>query len=45
HVVRRGETLSSLARKYGVSVEALMSANGLRSARGLQAGRRLTIPG
>ena len=44
HVVRRGETLAGLARRYGVSVSALMTANGLRSARDLRAGRRLTIP-
>jgi LysM repeat protein len=44
HLVRRGETLSSLARRYGVSVESLMSANGLRSARALRAGIRLRIP-
>lgn len=44
HVVRRGETLSALAKRYGTTVEALMQANGLRSSRGLQAGTRLTIP-
>jgi membrane-bound lytic murein transglycosylase D len=44
HVVRRGETLGSLARRYRVSVAALMSANGIRSARDLRAGQRLTIP-
>jgi membrane-bound lytic murein transglycosylase D len=44
HVVRRGETLTSLARRYGVSVEALKAANGLRTAADLKAGRRLTIP-
>jgi membrane-bound lytic murein transglycosylase D len=43
HVVRRGETLSSLARRYGVSVEALMTVNRLRSSH-LRAGDRLTIP-
>lgn len=44
HLVRRGETLAGLAKRYRVSVAALMAANGLRSARDLQAGRRLTIP-
>jgi membrane-bound lytic murein transglycosylase D len=42
--VRRGDTLTLLARRYGTSVEALMKANGLRSARSLRAGMRLTIP-
>jgi membrane-bound lytic murein transglycosylase D len=44
HLVRRGETLEGLARRYGTSVQALMQANALRSARALQAGRRITIP-
>jgi membrane-bound lytic murein transglycosylase D len=44
HVVRRGETLSSLSRRYGVSVQALMQKNGMSSSR-LRAGQRLKIPG
>lgn len=44
HVVRRGETLSSLSRRYGVSVAALMEENGMSSSR-LRAGQRLKIPG
>lgn len=44
HLVRRGETLSALARRYGVSVAALMEANGLRSAGDLKAGVRIVIP-
>jgi len=44
HLVRRGETLSGLARRYGVSVQALLELNGLSSARRLQAGRRIKIP-
>ena len=43
HVVRRGETLSALARRYGVSVQALMSANEMSSSR-LRAGQKLRIP-
>lgn len=45
HRVRRGETLSSIARRYGVSVQALMRTNGLRKARHLQAGKTIRIPG
>jgi membrane-bound lytic murein transglycosylase D len=44
HLVRRGETLSGLARRYGVSVADLMAANGLESSRSLRAGARLRIP-
>jgi len=43
HLVRRGETLSGIASRYGVSVDALMRANGLRSARSLKAGVRIKI--
>jgi membrane-bound lytic murein transglycosylase D len=44
HLVKRGETLSGLARRYGVSVQALQKANGLSSARDLKAGQRIKIP-
>lgn len=44
HLVRPGETLSALARRYGVTVAAIMEANGLRSASDLKAGARLLIP-
>lgn len=44
HTVRRGETLSSIAGNYGVSVQSLVRTNGLRSSRVLKAGQRLRIP-
>jgi len=43
HKVRQGETLSGLARRYGVSASAIRSANGLRGSF-LRAGRRYAIP-
>ena len=43
HVVRSGETLSRIGQRYGVSIRALQSANGLRTSR-IRAGDRLTIP-
>ena len=42
HVVRRGENLSSIARRYGTSVASLKSWNGLQGD-ALRAGRRLTV--
>jgi LysM repeat protein len=45
HVVQRGETLYSIARRYGTSVTALVQANGLRNANFIWVGQRLTIPG
>ena len=44
HVVRPGETLAGLARRYGVSVQALREANGLSEAATLKRGARLKIP-
>ena len=45
HVVRWGDTLSGLAKRYGVSVAELRRANGLSSATMLRAGDSLEIPG
>jgi LysM repeat protein len=44
HRVTRGETLSSIARRYGVSVSALSQANGLNDPNQLYAGQLLIIP-
>jgi membrane-bound lytic murein transglycosylase D len=44
HVVRRGETISGIANKYGVSSSGLMSANRVARARSLQVGTTLYIP-
>jgi membrane-bound lytic murein transglycosylase D len=45
HVVRRGETLKSLAKRYGVSIQALREANGLSEREPLKTGVALKIPG
>ena len=42
HRIRNGETLSTIARKYGVTVSQIKSWNGLRSTR-INAGKRLKI--
>lgn len=44
HVVRAGETLAGLARRYGVSIQALRKANGLSEDAMLKRGARLRIP-
>jgi len=44
HVVQRGETLYSIARRYGTTVEALMRANGLTDPTRIYAGQRLVVP-
>jgi murein DD-endopeptidase MepM/ murein hydrolase activator NlpD len=45
HVIAKGDTLYSIARRYGVAVGALVSANRLASDRvPLRVGQRLVIP-
>jgi membrane-bound lytic murein transglycosylase D len=44
HKVKRGETLSLIAGKYGTSVEAVRDANGLKRKSMLQVGQTLMIP-
>jgi membrane-bound lytic murein transglycosylase D len=45
HRVRRGETLSGIARRYRVTVKALRRANSIRNEHAVMAGTRLRIPG
>ena len=45
HVVSRGQTLGGIAALYGVSVQSIVSANGLISANLIYVGQVLTIPG
>ena len=44
HIVGPGDTLWAIARRYDVSVQALISANGLPDPDALRLGQRLTIP-
>ncbi len=43
YTVRRGDALSIIARRFGVSVSALMRANGLRNAE-IRPGQSLIVP-
>lgn len=45
HVVRRGETLSGIAARYGVSISALAKTNHIRNRNRIYVGMRLQIPG
>lgn len=45
HKVMPGETLSSISRKYGVTVDEIKNANSNLLARGLQSGQVIEIPG
>ena len=45
YVVQGGDTLASIAARTNVSLNALMSANGITNANIIFAGQVLTIPG
>jgi lipoprotein-anchoring transpeptidase ErfK/SrfK len=45
HVVRRGETLAGIAYRYGTTIAAMASANGIRNPSLIYVGQRLRIPG
>jgi LysM repeat protein len=45
HTVERGQNLTVIARSYGVTVAAIVQANGISDPSRIYAGQRLTIPG
>jgi LysM repeat protein len=44
HIVARGETLTSIAKMYKVTVDELQTANHIEDGRKLQAGQTIVIP-
>jgi hypothetical protein len=44
HIVRKGETLTMIAKQYGVSTQELMRVNKISNPRKLQIGQRLILP-
>jgi len=45
HVLKPGETIYRLSRYYGVSVQSIVRANGIRDVSEVPAGARLIVPG
>jgi murein DD-endopeptidase MepM/ murein hydrolase activator NlpD len=45
HIVQRGETLFSIARQYGLTVDGLAHTNGIPDPRQIYVGQRLVISG
>jgi LysM repeat protein len=45
HTVRGGENLTTIARHYGVSISAIVGANGIANPSRIFGGQRLEIPG
>ncbi|NUM56684.1 MAG: LysM peptidoglycan-binding domain-containing protein [Candidatus Hydrogenedentes bacterium] len=44
HVVKKGETIAQIARKYGVEQKDIVAANKIRIASRIPAGKKLLIP-
>ncbi|WP_255546623.1 LysM peptidoglycan-binding domain-containing protein [Glaciihabitans sp. dw_435] len=45
YTIRKGDTISNIAKKFGVATAAVLSANGLALSSIIYAGKTLTIPG
>ena len=45
HKVRKGETITSIARRYGVTTSEIRQANGMGRKQGVRAGQGLAVPG
>jgi N-acetylmuramoyl-L-alanine amidase len=45
HTVSSGEHLTGIARRYGVSIGAIVAANGIADPSRIYAGQRLVVPG
>jgi membrane-bound lytic murein transglycosylase D len=44
HIVKRGETVYAISRKYHVTPNQILKANKLKNSRGIKPGQRLIIP-
>lgn len=45
YTVKKGDTLIAIAKKHGVTVQAVTQANGITRKKAIQPGQRLVIPG
>jgi len=45
YVIKPGDTIHAISKRFSVSPQALMAANGISSPKALQAGKTLSIPG
>ena len=43
--IKKGDTLSGIAKQYGTTAQALAQANGISNVNKIYAGQSLTIPG
>jgi LysM repeat protein len=45
HIVKKGDTLSAIAKKYRCTVQQLMKWNNLKNANSLRIGQKLKVSG
>ncbi|MDP2984863.1 MAG: LysM peptidoglycan-binding domain-containing protein [Candidatus Latescibacter sp.] len=45
YTIRKGDTISKVARKYGITISSLLAANNLKQGAVLKIGQKLNIPG
>ena len=44
YTVKRGDTLSAIARKYNTTVSQLVNLNGIKNANAIRVGQKLLLP-
>ncbi len=44
HIVQRGDTVASIARRYGITINAIVTANNIQNPNRIFVGQRLVIP-
>ena len=44
HIVKKGESLNKIARKYGVSLQVLLKENNITDPDAIKAGEKIKIP-
>ena len=44
HIVKKGESLTKIAKEYGVTLQDILKANGIDDPGNVQAGEKIRIP-
>lgn len=44
HIVKKGESLTKIAKKYGVELQDILKANGIDDPENIQAGEKIRVP-
>ena len=44
HIVKQGESLTKIAKKYGVSLQEILKANSIKDPDSVKAGEKIKVP-